>query len=721
MTTKKSKPASLTSSLLARKGEAEPATAPYSIPESGRQRPADAASGKGNGNGTGSDLGHALSGVPRSLPGETGPAQEPVDVEGAKNGVRSDAVQASASEPRDPAADDLPDEAAIEEALPEAEVAAFDTPELPDPEDADLPAVEVADDDVELPDEIEAAGEAGEDDETTGADTGTGIGHVASAEEIMLGGAVAEEASVDEAVIEASRTPDNAAERIAAETAAAIARGRDGTFDAGAAASERGPDRPADDDGAGEGIDRDSDAGRGSADAATPLAAALAADTPGDGGESDPAADEVDREAARDARLLRFVYAMAALTGIVAIVLYAGGWLRDGQKEDAAESSVAVTGPATSGTAGSAGETGSSETAMTSPGGDSGTSATGTTGTGGESGLAAIPAAPPVTAPPVTTPDAPGTDESGSTASGGLTTGGPAKPAGETAMPPAPSLESPSDTPSHADTTSAAPAVTPPAESSGSESPASESPGGAGDSGASGSTETASGTAETPSTAQAGTSDSAGIDTSGAVPSSKSTATGSSKAASTTGDAPAASASGGETTAASESGASPVVVPTPAAPESVAPPPVSTEPAREVPNMRVLAPALVRPEPAETAPPTGSAPAAGATASATAPSPAAEQTASLPKAAAPAPTDGPYRVQLSSVRSEARAEREWTRLQKTFPDFFADRSLLIEKTDIAGRGTFFRVQTGGYETLSDARSVCSSLKAKKQGCLAIKR
>jgi cell division protein FtsN len=163
-------------------------------------------------------------------------------------------------------------------------------------------------------------------------------------------------------------------------------------------------------------------------------------------------------------------------------------------------------------------------------------------------------------------------------------------------------------------------------------------------------------------------------------------------------------------------------VPTPVTPESVAPPPVSKEPVREVPNMRVLAPALVRPEPAETAPPTGSAPASGATGSASASSPAAKQTASVPKVSAPpSAATGPYRVQLSSVRSEARAEREWARLQKAFPDLFGDRSLVVEKKEIAGRGTFYRVQTGGYKTLADARAVCNSLKAKKQGCLPIKR
>ena len=46
---------------------------------------------------------------------------------------------------------------------------------------------------------------------------------------------------------------------------------------------------------------------------------------------------------------------------------------------------------------------------------------------------------------------------------------------------------------------------------------------------------------------------------------------------------------------------------------------------------------------------------------------------------------------------------------------------MIEKKEIAGRGTFYRVQSGGFKSLEEARSVCNELKAKKQACLAVKR
>jgi septal ring-binding cell division protein DamX len=94
----------------------------------------------------------------------------------------------------------------------------------------------------------------------------------------------------------------------------------------------------------------------------------------------------------------------------------------------------------------------------------------------------------------------------------------------------------------------------------------------------------------------------------------------------------------------------------------------------------------------------------------------------LPASREPAAAStGRYRVQLASVSSEALAKREWARLQKAFPDLLGEQTLIVEQKAIAGRGTFYRVQTGGYETLTDARAVCNGLKAKKQACLPIKR
>jgi len=541
LTTKKSKPASLTSSLLARKGEAEPAAAPYSIPEGGRQRPAESATAKGNGNGAGGDLAHALSGLAATASGE----------KSTRGDTGEASLHAQSARPAEPS----------RQAELRSEAHGVETPAF----------------------EPEAGAEA------------------PTAEETFVESAVAEEVSLDEAVIEASVSGGGTSEGVA--PAAMGEAGTQGAMSAG----------PTGDDAA------------------------------------QPEKSDADREAARDARLLRFVYAMAALTGIVAIVLYAGGWLRDAPKPQKAHAPAAT----------------STTTASTAVGTPAATSAptrkAESASTAPESAMPGIPAAPPV-APPMLSEEKPGTAESG------VTTGGPAKPAAETAS----ATQSP-----------------PPAAAS----PAPESPG-------------------KPSAAEA------------SKPASGLAATEQGRNVKAAGDSAATAkkaVSAGESTAAAVD--TEPAVPAATAPKSATPPAAAEKPVRDVPNMRVLAPAIGRPKPAEPAPKaTGSVP--KVVAPTTEPQTAALPKAAKPKAAKPkaaATSGGKYLVQLASVTTEAVAKREWARLRKAFPDVFGDRDLVIEKKEIAGRGTFFRVQTGGFKSLDEARSVCAGLQAKKQACLPVKR
>lgn len=543
MTTKKSKPASLTSSLLARKGEAEPAAAPYSIPESGRQRPAESMAGKGNGNGNGGDLGHALSGMTR-LPSSTPDPKPILSENGAQPATASPAERPLPRMVPSPAQPPTSTHAPVQASTVSPVVG-------PVPAAAEEPVDKIAT-------------------------------------------APAKEAAGAEAVAEASAAPG---ERPAARPKPV-------------AANAAPPKRDGDGDGGG---------GAGS-----------------DGGEA-------EQEAARDARLLRFVYVMAALTGIVAIVLYAGGWLREGPKQRAPEESVASA-PAQS----TEPAVGTDATNAAPVPDVSGAPIPETSG-----GTQSIPPAPPV-APPSsaeTKPNAPDTP---------LTTGGPAKLQPE-ALP-----SMPSGTEVGQGAATGAPGLPPSA------APTIPIPSGA----QSGST-----TAKGPSAPAGGNA--------GSAPS-----------------APAARAS--------------------ASPKTVVPDESAAGKAvRDVPNLRVLAPALVKPEPAESAPPpiTSIVPEPGSVPVLAVPKPA--QTASVPKVAPvkrpAAAASGGFLVQLASVTSEKLAEREWGRLQKIFPDVLGGRKLTVEKKEIAGRGTFYRVQTGGYSTLDEARAVCNGLKEKKQACLPVNR
>jgi hypothetical protein len=366
--------------------------------------------------------------------------------------------------------------------------------------------------------------------------------------------------------------------------------------------------------------------------AAVPADATSGKDGAGkDGADGGGPGGAADREAIRDARLLRFVYVMAALTGIVAIVLYAGGWMRDGTHKRPPEESVAT----------------APQAAKTDPVTKSEAPQT-VTPAPAASDAPPIPPAPPV-APPSMTEAQPGTSDSA------ITTGGPAKAPADSPVPP----------PSAAET------VAPP------------------------------------------TSD-------GAVPSpvepvEKSVAPSATQQAASPGT-PAAPPKLPDAAPAAEQPATPKIVAPPVASEDAA-----GKTVRDVPNLRVLAPALVKPEPTQ-----GAAPAKPSdTGVPVVTAPKVKQTAALPKVAPPKQAGtavaGTFLIQLSSVASEKFAEREWARLRKAFPDVFGDRELVVEKKEIAGRGTFYRVQAGGFKSLDEARSVCNSLKAKKQDCLPVKR
>lgn len=92
--------------------------------------------------------------------------------------------------------------------------------------------------------------------------------------------------------------------------------------------------------------------------------------------------------------------------------------------------------------------------------------------------------------------------------------------------------------------------------------------------------------------------------------------------------------------------------------------------------------------------------------------PAATQTAAV--------TAGDVVLQLSSVKSEADAAREWQRLKAAHPGLLGDRPLTLETALVQGT-TYYRVQTGPYPSRSAAAEVCSQLKARNQDCLVKQR
>jgi cell division septation protein DedD len=91
-----------------------------------------------------------------------------------------------------------------------------------------------------------------------------------------------------------------------------------------------------------------------------------------------------------------------------------------------------------------------------------------------------------------------------------------------------------------------------------------------------------------------------------------------------------------------------------------------------------------------------------------------------PKAGAtPAPdSDVAMVLHLASLRSEQAAKREWSDLQKSYPDNLGGMQAEITRTELGEKGIFYRVLAGPLPTRSAARQTCATLKQKsaKQYC-----
>ncbi|MCP4207024.1 MAG: SPOR domain-containing protein [Shimia sp.] len=75
-------------------------------------------------------------------------------------------------------------------------------------------------------------------------------------------------------------------------------------------------------------------------------------------------------------------------------------------------------------------------------------------------------------------------------------------------------------------------------------------------------------------------------------------------------------------------------------------------------------------------------------------------------------------VQLGAYASPAIARAEWDKLQQRFDTYLGDKPRVIEKASSGGR-VFYRLRAMGFETVSDARRLCSALKAENADCIPV--
>jgi cell division septation protein DedD len=161
-------------------------------------------------------------------------------------------------------------------------------------------------------------------------------------------------------------------------------------------------------------------------------------------------------------------------------------------------------------------------------------------------------------------------------------------------------------------------------------------------------------------------------------------------------------------------------VPNPAALQAAQPrsKPVPPEaPPAHVTQQAATAARVVKPE---TAPP----PAAPARPAAVTPArpPAVAKAEQARPAAAPAPTaekrpatGGRVAVQLAALSSEDGARTAWRTLSKRMPELLGSRQPVYARAERDGK-VFWRVRTGGFSDLTEARGFCDQVRAKGGAC-----
>ena len=91
-----------------------------------------------------------------------------------------------------------------------------------------------------------------------------------------------------------------------------------------------------------------------------------------------------------------------------------------------------------------------------------------------------------------------------------------------------------------------------------------------------------------------------------------------------------------------------------------------------------------------------------------------------PKKESIVPEKQQWRVQLISTTKQSTAEKLWKELSQKHKALLSDMSHSVTSVEISGKGTFYRLQVGYFQTREMAGALCEKLKAKKQECVPVK-
>jgi hypothetical protein len=94
---------------------------------------------------------------------------------------------------------------------------------------------------------------------------------------------------------------------------------------------------------------------------------------------------------------------------------------------------------------------------------------------------------------------------------------------------------------------------------------------------------------------------------------------------------------------------------------------------------------------------------------------AGEQAAALTNAAQQVGSDGAWAVQVASRRSAEDAQQTFQAMRRDFPAIFQDKEMAVQRAEIEGRGTFYRVRVMA-DTRDEAVDLCTRLKSAGGSC-----
>jgi hypothetical protein len=79
-----------------------------------------------------------------------------------------------------------------------------------------------------------------------------------------------------------------------------------------------------------------------------------------------------------------------------------------------------------------------------------------------------------------------------------------------------------------------------------------------------------------------------------------------------------------------------------------------------------------------------------------------------------------YAVQVTSQRSESRAQAAFRGLQAKYPDQLSGRQPIIHRADLGAAGIYYRALVGPFASAEKAAKLCSGLKAAGGDCIVLK-